>query len=191
MLAVPIVLDLDHPERRALVSANGMPPTRFVHAQRDGRAIADLFELDASAELALPTVLAELRGMRAAGSEGLGRALVAAGGVPARHAHVSRAPDRVDGLPAHAPLTGRRKRCSPRYAVFTAYSACIHRSIVDDSWSWAPSMVEGAGRPRGAARAKPGGEASGRDRGREASEAVVRPPAETVRESVDPGSVDL
>ena len=39
-------------------------------------------------ERALPAILAELRGWRIAGDEVLGRALVAAGGIQARHAHV-------------------------------------------------------------------------------------------------------
>lgn len=85
---MPVVPDLDRPERRKLVDADGMPLARFVHVERDGRAVADLFELEVPVERALPAILAELRGMRVAGSETLGRALVAAGGIPARHAHV-------------------------------------------------------------------------------------------------------
>jgi hypothetical protein len=88
MLAVPIVPDLDRAERRTLADANGTPLARFVHAERDGRVVADLFELEVPVERALPVVLDELRGRRVAGSEELGRALVAAGGTPARHAHV-------------------------------------------------------------------------------------------------------
>jgi GNAT superfamily N-acetyltransferase len=85
---MPVVGDLDRPERRKLVDADGLPLARFVHDARDGHVVADLFELEVPVERALPTILAELRGMRVAGSEALGRALVAAGGTPARHAHV-------------------------------------------------------------------------------------------------------
>jgi GNAT superfamily N-acetyltransferase len=88
MIAMPVVEDLDRPERRKLVDADGVPLARFVHETRDGREVADLFELEVPVERALPAILAELRGMRVAGSEPLGRALVAAGGTPARHAHV-------------------------------------------------------------------------------------------------------
>jgi hypothetical protein len=88
MLAVPIVPDLDRPERRTLADSDGTPPVRFVYVERDGRVVADLFELEVPVQRALPVILAELRGMRVAGSEELGRALVAAGATPARHAHV-------------------------------------------------------------------------------------------------------
>jgi GNAT superfamily N-acetyltransferase len=85
---MPVVADLDRPERRKLVDADGLPLARFVHVERDGRVVADLFELEVPVERALPTIMAELTGMRVAGPEPLGRALVAAGGIPARHAHV-------------------------------------------------------------------------------------------------------
>jgi len=85
---MPVVEDLDRPERRTLVDADGLPLARFLHVERDGRAVADLFELEVPVERALPTILAELSGTRVAGSEELGRALVAAGAIPARHAHV-------------------------------------------------------------------------------------------------------
>src|SRR5262249_16099446 len=48
---------------------------------------ADLLELDVPVERALPYITAELRGMRIAGSEELGRALVAAGARLYRHSH--------------------------------------------------------------------------------------------------------
>ena len=64
-------------------------------------------------------VLAELRGMRVAGPEALGRALVAAGGAPARHAHVyshdlRERPRRVTaGLRADAGRSARAPTCCP------------------------------------------------------------------------------
>jgi GNAT superfamily N-acetyltransferase len=88
MHLMPVVPDLDRPERRKLVDADGLPLARFVHSERDGRVVADLFELEVPVERALPTILTELSGMRVAGTEALGRALVAAGAIPARHAHV-------------------------------------------------------------------------------------------------------
>lgn len=112
MLAVPIVPDLDGPERRTPADSDGTPPVRFVHVERDGRVVADLFELEVPVQRALPVVLAELRGMRAAGSEELGRALVAAGATPAPRARVlarpPRAPQRVDGVRTHAARPARR-----------------------------------------------------------------------------------
>lgn len=85
---MPVVPDLARPGWRKLVDADGVPLARFWPEQRDGAAIADLLELEVPVERAVPVILAELRGMRVAGPEPLGRALVAAGGVPGRHAHV-------------------------------------------------------------------------------------------------------
>jgi hypothetical protein len=87
MQEVPIVEDPEHSERRTLVDADGLPIARFVHAERDGRPLADLVVLAVPVERALPHVLSELRGTRVAGPEDLGRALVAAGGKAHRHSH--------------------------------------------------------------------------------------------------------
>jgi GNAT superfamily N-acetyltransferase len=87
MRGVPIVGDIDHPERRTLTDENGLPIARYVHVERDGRVVADLLELQVPAGRAVPYVLRELRGRRIAGPEELGRALVAAGGRFARHSH--------------------------------------------------------------------------------------------------------
>jgi hypothetical protein len=89
MVRVPIVGDIDRPERRTLIDENGLPIARYVRAERDGRAIADLLELAVPVERAVPYVAGELAGMRIAGSEELGRALVQhAGARLHRHAHV-------------------------------------------------------------------------------------------------------
>jgi GNAT superfamily N-acetyltransferase len=88
MAGVPIIGDIDHPERRTLIDENGLPLARFLHIERDGRVIADLFEPHAPLERVVPAVLRELRGARIAGPERMGRALEAAGGRLARHSHV-------------------------------------------------------------------------------------------------------
>ena len=80
---MPIVADPITRNAARSSIADGMPLARFVHVERDGREVADLFELEVPVERALPTILAELSGMRVAGPEALGRALVAAGGTPA------------------------------------------------------------------------------------------------------------
>jgi GNAT superfamily N-acetyltransferase len=87
MRTVPIVGDIDHPGRRTLTDENGMPIARFVHVERDNRAIADLLELEVPVERALPYVERELEGMRIAGPAALGRALVARGARRQRHSH--------------------------------------------------------------------------------------------------------
>jgi GNAT superfamily N-acetyltransferase len=87
MWGVPIVGDIDHPERRTLTDENGLPIARFVHAERDNRTVADLLELEVPVERALPYIARELRGRRIAGPEALGRALVARGARLQRHSH--------------------------------------------------------------------------------------------------------
>jgi hypothetical protein len=87
MRSVPIVGDIDHPERRTLIDENGLPIARYVHAQRDGRTIADLLELEVPVERALPYIAGELKGMRIGAPEALGRALEARGARPHRHSH--------------------------------------------------------------------------------------------------------
>jgi GNAT superfamily N-acetyltransferase len=88
MRRVPVV---DGPDgRRVLLDAAGAPVGRYDHDERGGVVYADLFarEPGVSAAHAAGAVLADLRGMRIAGDEELGRALIAAGGTAARHAHL-------------------------------------------------------------------------------------------------------
>ena len=85
---MPVVSDPDHPHRRTLVDADGLPLAHFTHVERDDRPVASRVVLEVPVERAVPFVLAELRGMRVAGTEALGRALEAAGGTAARHLHV-------------------------------------------------------------------------------------------------------
>jgi hypothetical protein len=87
MRTVPIVGDIDHPERRTLTDEHGAPVARFVYAERDGRRIADLLTLEVPLERALRYVTTELAGMRVGGPEALGRALVARGARLHRHSH--------------------------------------------------------------------------------------------------------
>jgi ribosomal protein S18 acetylase RimI-like enzyme len=76
--------------QRVLLDAAGAPVGRYDHDERHGVVYADLFQREpgVSVEHAAATVLADLRGMRVAGDEALGRELVAAGGQPLRHAHL-------------------------------------------------------------------------------------------------------
>ena len=66
------------------------PVGTYDHDERGGHVYADLFrrEPGVSVERAARAVLADLRGMRIAGDEPLGRALIAAGGEALRHAHL-------------------------------------------------------------------------------------------------------
>jgi GNAT superfamily N-acetyltransferase len=77
-------------ERQLLLDAGGTPVGRYERLEREGAVYADLFarEPGVTVEQATEAVLAGLRGMRVAGDEALGRALVAAGGKPIRHAHL-------------------------------------------------------------------------------------------------------
>jgi GNAT superfamily N-acetyltransferase len=77
-------------ERKVLLDAAGTPVGRYERLERDGAVYADMFarESGVPVERVAETVLAALRGMRIAGDEALGRALIAAGGQPLRHAHL-------------------------------------------------------------------------------------------------------
>lgn len=82
---------IDGPDgRRVLLDASGAAVGRFDRGERDGQAYADHFEREPgiSAEHAAVAVLADLRGMRIAADEALGRELVTAGGKATRHAHL-------------------------------------------------------------------------------------------------------
>jgi ribosomal protein S18 acetylase RimI-like enzyme len=73
-----------------LLDADGRPIGRYDHGMRGDVPIADLFEREpgVSVEDAAAAVLADLRGMKVAGDEALGRALIAAGGEKLRHGHL-------------------------------------------------------------------------------------------------------
>jgi GNAT superfamily N-acetyltransferase len=75
--------------RTILSDADGVVG-RYDRDERDGHVYADLFDREpgVSVERAARAVLAELRGMRIAADEALGRALVAAGGTLTRHGHL-------------------------------------------------------------------------------------------------------
>jgi GNAT superfamily N-acetyltransferase len=75
--------------RTALSDADGVVG-RYDRTEHDGHAYADLFDREpgVAAERAARAVLAQLRGMRIAGDEALGRALMAAGGRLLRHAYL-------------------------------------------------------------------------------------------------------
>lgn len=75
--------------RRVLRDAGG-PVGSYERDERGGALYADLFrrEPGVSAERAARAVLADLRGMRIAGDEALGRELIAAGGTATRHGHL-------------------------------------------------------------------------------------------------------
>jgi GNAT superfamily N-acetyltransferase len=75
--------------RTVLRDADG-PVGSYERDERGGHVYADLFrrEPGVSPERAARAAFAELRGMRVAGDEPLGRALIAAGGRAVRHAHL-------------------------------------------------------------------------------------------------------
>jgi ribosomal protein S18 acetylase RimI-like enzyme len=78
------------PNGRVLLDAAGKPIGRYDHGIRGGIPIADLFDREpgVGADEAAAAVLADLRGMKVAGDEALGYALIAAGGTKLRHGHL-------------------------------------------------------------------------------------------------------
>ena len=85
---MPLRPDPARPGWLTLLDARGRPVGAFLRAERDGRPLADLFEPALPAADAAPAIMSELRGWRISADETLARALVTAGGRPARHAHV-------------------------------------------------------------------------------------------------------
>lgn len=85
---MPARPDPSRPGWQVLVDASGTRLGSFIAAERGGRRVAELFELHVPVEAALDTILADLGGWRIGAGEPVGRALVAAGGRPYRHAHV-------------------------------------------------------------------------------------------------------
>jgi hypothetical protein len=132
MSPVPIVPAPDGSARRTLTDADGVPIARFTHAERDGRAVAAELELQAPLERALPVIRRALEGMRVSGPEALGRALVAAGATPGRHARMYsldlRARPGAAELPPGIELTPLDR---PAAELLPAYRAAHPREHVD------------------------------------------------------------
>jgi GNAT superfamily N-acetyltransferase len=87
---VPVAADPSRPAGRLLLDPAGSAVARFVESTRDGRSLADLLERTPGTTLdaAATAVLRDLRGWIAAGEPELGRALIDAGALGRRHAHV-------------------------------------------------------------------------------------------------------
>jgi GNAT superfamily N-acetyltransferase len=87
---MPVEADPRRAGGRVLRDDTGATIARFLYVQRDGRRIADLFELaeGVDPERAVAVVIAELAGWRVAAEEPFGSLLLAAGGRPRRHAYV-------------------------------------------------------------------------------------------------------
>jgi hypothetical protein len=114
MRSVPVV---EGPgDQRVLLDAAGTPVGRYDYDERHGQVHADLFlrEPGISAERAAAAVLADLRGMRIAGDEALGRALIAAGGTPWRHGHFVARPGRAAALAGAAGVSAHGRRPAGR-----------------------------------------------------------------------------
>jgi ribosomal protein S18 acetylase RimI-like enzyme len=129
MSTVPIIPAPDGSARRTLTDADGVPLARYTHAERDGGVVADQLELEVPLERAVPVLIRALEGMRVSGSEALGRALLAAGARPGRHAHVySHDLRERPAIPAGFELTPLDR---PASALLAAYRAAHPREHVD------------------------------------------------------------
>jgi hypothetical protein len=104
-------------EWRSLHDDDGTPIARYLHSTGS----ADLVEPTAPVERAVPVMLRQWRGMRVGGPVALGRALVAAGARPLRHAHVySHA---LEAVPPEPP--GLRPLDRPAADLLGAYDAAF------------------------------------------------------------------
>jgi ribosomal protein S18 acetylase RimI-like enzyme len=87
---VPVAPDPSRADRRLLRDNAGRTLASFEPGERDGRPLADLIEPSDGVPIAAVArqIHAEMTGWKVAGDVALGRALVALGARPARHAHV-------------------------------------------------------------------------------------------------------
>jgi GNAT superfamily N-acetyltransferase len=87
---VPVASDPARPDWRRLTDDDGRVLAAFLAGRREGRPVADLVEPapGVPAELIAGRLAAELPGWKVAADVAIGRALVALGGRPTRHAHV-------------------------------------------------------------------------------------------------------
>jgi GNAT superfamily N-acetyltransferase len=87
---LPLRDDPARPGRRLLVDRDGALLARFAPGLREGWPVADLFTRlpGVGVERVVARVLEDLQGTLVCGDPELGRALVAAGGRPGRHAHL-------------------------------------------------------------------------------------------------------
>jgi hypothetical protein len=99
---MPTAADPARPGGGLLLDDDGAVLARFVEGTRDGRPLADLVALEpgAGVERTAERILRELGGWKVAGDEDLGRALIALGAQPARHARVRSRDLRRDPAPA-------------------------------------------------------------------------------------------
>lgn len=144
VVAVP-----DRPGWHRLTDADGIPLARFERVEREGRVVADWFELEVPIERAVPVILAELRGMRIAGPEAPGRALIAHGARPARHAHVYR--HHLEARPEPDPAWDLRPLENDAAALVAPYRAAhppdhVDHAVVagEDSLVFLTSVLNGA-----------------------------------------------
>jgi GNAT superfamily N-acetyltransferase len=104
-------------EWRSLHDDDGTPIARYLHTAGS----ADLVQPAVPVERAVPVMLRAWSGMRVSGPVALGRALVAAGARPLRHAHVYSHP--LDAVPREPP--GLRPLDRPAEELLGAYDAAF------------------------------------------------------------------
>ena len=138
------------PDRRTLTDTDGTPIATYTDVERDGRRVADLLELEVPVERALQPILGQLKGYRVAGPVELGRALIEAGGTPARHAHVyshdlaERPEPRVPRGITLTPLARPAAELVPAYLAAHPPDHPDYRVIADeDSDAWMAALLAG------------------------------------------------
>jgi hypothetical protein len=138
------------PSRSTLRDTDGTVIATYTDVERDGRRVADLLELEVPVERAVQPILDQLQGHRVAGPVELGHALVAAGGTPARHAHVYThdlaerpAPTVPDGVRL-TPLDRSAAEIVPAYLAAHPPGHPDHAVIAaEDSDAWFGALLAG------------------------------------------------
>jgi GNAT superfamily N-acetyltransferase len=142
---MPVAAHPSRPGWRLLRDDDGRPVAAFLLGERDGLPLADLVEpepgvpLDAIAR----RMAAELTGWKVAGDVDLGRALIAGGARPARHAHVHSRDLRRDPAPAEwadVPGIGPLDRTAPE--LVGVYAAAYPPDHVDWQYTGPPPDYE-------------------------------------------------
>jgi ribosomal protein S18 acetylase RimI-like enzyme len=142
---VPVVPDPARADRRLFTDADGRPLASFLPGERDGRPLADLVEPEDGASIAeiARAMSAELSGWKVAGDPALGRALIALGARPTRHAHIHSRDLRRDPAPAEwadAPGIGPLDRTAAE--LVEVYRAAYPADHVDWRHSGPPADYE-------------------------------------------------
>jgi GNAT superfamily N-acetyltransferase len=142
---VPVAPDPARADRRLLCDADGRTLASFLPGERDGRPLADLVEPADGVPIAAVArqIHTEMTDWKVAGDVALGRALIALGARPTRHAHVHSRDLRRDPAPAEwAEAPGIGPLDATASELLGVYAAAYPPGHVDWLYSGPPADYE-------------------------------------------------